>query len=459
MAKKVLIIDDSPDEAYLAAQALNQAGFSTLYQNNALEASKIIYDFVPDLIILDVLMPDMGGYELCRLIKADDVIASIPVIIYTRLQKNIDKFWAYRSGAAGFISKGEPTNSLVESAKKIIEAHPLTPECKSRIIGAKIPDNNTFANDTNDKKTLLDAFRAISESDTDEQELAIKIFRIIYPIFKYDMAALCFSDTLIFDIGDLIVEQDVFNQIKQTTGVENAKVVSKRNPLIKINDVSDFNIKYEFETDIASKPIGCLCLYVKERLNSSKIKLIDTIKTEVEHIIRTKYLKNTKQEGSADINVKKLYTQLDFDRLINHESDWHKRNNMPLGLALIEIDSLENIKNQTDEEYADIIVAKVSNILTQCLAQGEFIYRNEDNIFAILMTNSDYTRLCGALEYIKSSIEDPLLNDFEEDEAIKLNIGAIMYNENYKNHYEFIDAAYDALDEARRNSNLVVARM
>lgn len=460
MAKKVLIIDDSEQDAQIAFEAFSEAGLHAIYVNSALDAFQKVYEQVPDLIVLDILMPDLGGYELCRMFKADDVISPIPVVIYTNLEKNIDKFWAYRSGASGFVNKTEGLEKLLETSLKLMQTCVLTPEAKSLIFGSKSPTKSTSANVVSDKKLLLEGLRNIDGVSMDDEELAVKIFRTISCVFSYDLAAVCFNPvkqdkkTLLFDTTDINVDGNVFEEIKNLVSQNDCKnvaysVVCKRGKTRQISSKDDFIVRYEFETVIDSKPAGWFFLYAKNRINPSELKLVNTIRAQVEHIIRTRYLKNFKKPLADNTDVKKLYTQIDFDRLICHEADWHRRKGLPLGLALIEIDSLESIKKQVGEGYCDVLVAKLSNILTQCLCEGEFIYRSEDNIFSILMTNSDYGRMSDSLEYIKLTVEDPLFNNFEEYETIKINIGAIVYNEDCKNHYEFIDAAYDALEESR----------
>ena len=73
MAKKVLIIDDSPEDAKAVSGVFEKSGINIVHLNDAFDAMDAIYKEVPDLIVLDILMPDLGGYELCRMIKADEL--------------------------------------------------------------------------------------------------------------------------------------------------------------------------------------------------------------------------------------------------------------------------------------------------------------------------------------------------------------------------------------------------
>lgn len=470
MAKKVLIIDDIPDEAKMAASVLRNQEISVVTSSCGFDALGLVYDEVPDLIILDVLMPDIGGYELCRMLKADELAREIPVIIYTKLDKNIDKFWAYRSGANGFLNKNAPSDEFIKLCTETMKNIPVSLEVKRKLIEAKPP---VLANSLvpSKKDALIELFKNIKEIDDDPEILAIKIFHTIYVHFNYDVAMLCFNEdnkekkTLYFDITRCDADKNVYYEIQKKISPHNPDlckedIILYRDKTLKISDLSDFSLCYEYEMNTDSKTVGWMYLYAKENLNSSQLRLLGTIKSEIEHIMRLRYfhqVANGVQKG-RNSNARKLYTQSDFDKMLSYECGWHSRNDAPLGLAFIEIDSLDVIENQTGKAYRDVLVAKVSNALTGCLRDGDFIYRSEDDIFAILMTNSDNSRITQTLEFMISKIEDPILSSVNEDNNVKLNIGVLMYDKKYKNHYEFIDALYDVLDEARHTKAEIIIK-
>ena len=454
MAKKVLIIDDNKEDVKKAADVLQDEGIVCVQSSSTFDILNIIYSEVPDLIILDILMPEPGGYELCRMIKSDDNAKNIPVIMYSVLNKNIDKFWAYRSGADNYINKECSSDDFREACMGIMEKMPVSLDTKAALLGAKTKVQLSDVK-VGLKEDLVKDFSLLKELDGDVDILAIKIFKIIYRYFKYTTAAICFKDKknaehLFLDISDTLLGQDVLEKIKQKANAPSAKVdiLLKKEEKNTINSIEDYNVRYEYEINSNADSIGFLCLYAKDNLTSHELKLAGTIKDLVEHIMRLRYFKICNKDNPKDANPRKLYTQLDFDRILNYEYNWHKRNQSPMCLAFMEIESLDAIERQYGGEYRDVLLAKVSNLLSGCLSDGDFIYRSEDDIFAVLMTNSEQKRAFETLEYLVSKMQDPVSGDFSEDE-IKVKAGALMLNEKYKNHYEYIDAIYDVLEEAR----------
>lgn len=465
MAKKVLIIDDNSDDALNVSNMLRKAGMVCVYSGSTFDIQNLVYSEVPDLILLDVLMPEPGGYELCRMIKSDECAKNIPVIMYSVLNKNIDKFWAYRSGANAYIDKNSSEEDIVAVCNNIMEQMPVSLQVKTSLLNQKAKNLAVLPQGTNLKGDLIKEFNSIKEVDGDSNILSIKIFKTLYHYFKYDTALICFKDEadkaeLFFDTVNSELSCEVVENIKNRINCKNCteNVLLEKDKTFKVEKLEDFTIKYEYEINSNSKIIGNFCIYAKNNLGSQELKLVGTIKDLVEHIMRLRYFKVCSKDNPNGTNPRKMYTRLDFDRILSYEYNWHKRNSSPMCLAFMEIDSLEGLEKQFGGEYCDIIIAKISNLLSRYLSDGDFVYRNQDDIFAILMTNSDIKRSKEALEYIVSQIEDPSLTNINEDGDVSVKIGALMLAEEHKSYYEYIDAVYDVLDEVRHAKEDIVIR-
>lgn len=466
MAKKVLIIDDSNEDVKSVLNVFRESNINILHTQDPFSTLSLIYKEAPDLVILDILMPELGGYELCRMIKSDELAKEIPVVMYSRLDKNIDKFWAYRSGANAFVNKGELTQELLNVCLETIKNNPVSLEVKGKLLNAKQLNKQDGQMSVLSKEELIKDFNSIRELDSDSDILAVKIFGTIYHYFKYDCAMIGFAQNnqknIIFcDSGNYFIKNEVFEDIKKKTALDNPEisVILKKEKKDEISKIDDFCVKYEFEINVDEKTIGCLYLYAKNNMNSSELKLVSSIKDLVEHAMRLRYFKiYNSGENSKNANPKKLYTQLDFDRILSYECGWHKRNNAPLCLAFIEIESLENIENKYGNYYSDLLLARISNFLSGCMSDGDFIYRNEDNIFAILMTNSDKDVAMKKLQFLVEKIKDPKRSFMDDGEEISAVAGALMLSDVYKNHYEYIDSLYDVLDMARNSKNNIILK-
>jgi signal transduction histidine kinase len=109
----VLVAEDSPTQAELLRQALADAGYAVSVAANGLDALASARSMRPAVVITDVLMPDMDGYQLCRAIKTDPALHDVPVMLVTSLQGIDDIVTALESGADNFIRKPFDNDSLL----------------------------------------------------------------------------------------------------------------------------------------------------------------------------------------------------------------------------------------------------------------------------------------------------------------------------------------------------------
>ncbi len=105
MSFRLLLIEDSPTQLLTISKTLQAEGYSVIEARNGAEGLARAYHEAPDLIISDVVMTGINGYQLCRLVKNDPDLAAIPVILLTKLDGSVDRFWGYQSGAERYIPK------------------------------------------------------------------------------------------------------------------------------------------------------------------------------------------------------------------------------------------------------------------------------------------------------------------------------------------------------------------
>lgn len=116
--KKVLIVDDEPDTLELVKLVLESGGFETVLATNGMEALAQIEAAKPDLILLDIMMPDMDGWDVFRKIKEKRL--KIPIAILTAKAQNIDKLLGLHVlKADDYITKPFGKNELINKVRKL----------------------------------------------------------------------------------------------------------------------------------------------------------------------------------------------------------------------------------------------------------------------------------------------------------------------------------------------------
>ncbi|HEY9297529.1 MAG TPA: response regulator, partial [Phormidium sp.] len=101
----ILIVDDTPDNVRLLSTILTTEGYQVRKALNGQRAIATALEFPPNLILLDVMMPEMNGYEVCEQLKASPRTSSIPIIFLSALDDVVDKVKAFDVGAVDYITK------------------------------------------------------------------------------------------------------------------------------------------------------------------------------------------------------------------------------------------------------------------------------------------------------------------------------------------------------------------
>lgn len=117
---KVLIVEDSHTQAIQLESLLEESGFEVSVAYDGAEGLSFLKEGKPDLVISDILMPEMDGYELCRKIKEDDDLDEIPVLLLTQLNEPEDIIKGLESGADNFVTKPYDPKLLLSQIEYIL---------------------------------------------------------------------------------------------------------------------------------------------------------------------------------------------------------------------------------------------------------------------------------------------------------------------------------------------------
>lgn len=122
MSKRVLIVDDSPTEMHILTEILQKNGFTVLTATNGADGVAAAKKEKPDLVLMDVVMPGLNGFQATRQISKDPETAHIPVIIVTTKDMETDRIWGLRQGAKDYLTKPVNETNLLTTIKNLISA-------------------------------------------------------------------------------------------------------------------------------------------------------------------------------------------------------------------------------------------------------------------------------------------------------------------------------------------------
>ena len=112
--KKILIVDDSPTERHYLHEILSKGGFEVVTSDSGEDALVKARSLQPDLILMDVVMPGMNGFQATRAITRDESTKNIPVLICTTKSQETDRIWGLRQGAKDYMVKPIQSEALLK---------------------------------------------------------------------------------------------------------------------------------------------------------------------------------------------------------------------------------------------------------------------------------------------------------------------------------------------------------
>ena len=117
---KVLIVDDSPTEVHVLKTLLEKNGHDVNVAESGEEGVVIAKEILPDVVLMDVVMPGMNGFQATRQLSQQTETANTPVIIVTTKDQETDKVWAKRQGAVDYIVKPVQEKALIDALNRVL---------------------------------------------------------------------------------------------------------------------------------------------------------------------------------------------------------------------------------------------------------------------------------------------------------------------------------------------------
>ncbi len=117
---KVLVVEDSLPQREMIAGLLKKSGLNVEEAIDGAEALENIQKYSPDLVVLDIVMPKMNGYEVCRRLKSDPKTQNVPVVMCSSKGEEFDRYWGMKQGADAYISKPFDPIELIGTIRQLL---------------------------------------------------------------------------------------------------------------------------------------------------------------------------------------------------------------------------------------------------------------------------------------------------------------------------------------------------
>jgi class 3 adenylate cyclase/DNA-binding response OmpR family regulator len=234
--RRVLIFEESDIFANLLLEFLNGEVYETQRAKNGLEGIKLVYSFLPELIITAVEMPLLKGYQSARFLKSRPAVGEIPIIMFTNLGETRDKFWGEQAGADVYIEKSpENFGELSAQIQRLLSENRAIDFEAVKKEGEKVTDNSLIetVNNILDNKlfqaTLIGMLAELSSKVSSLEETVKGVFALLRNACKADMCSI-----MIKDADDALVVYNANNLGYTEAIAEDFKAIT----------IADFNTRF-----------------------------------------------------------------------------------------------------------------------------------------------------------------------------------------------------------------------
>ena len=472
MATKILLVEDSDTQLKFLREGLMENGFEVETATNGSEAYKKVYTYAPDLVLSDIMMPAIDGYQLCRMLKNMDETKKIPVILLTVLENKIDGFWGKKAGAQLFLSKSIDIRELVSNINATVRRYPVSEDYKQALREKDGADNsaqtrlNTILNDLLLKSMFSNEFRNLSDFLNYERIMVEKLFLLLSSFVEYQAAGVFFSspddfaeniiyiDTLGRNFSKSLlsdISYDFFRKMEEHKNIKNSKFEVVRMILGKELDYtfSDLSSKIIIPLIFDKKLIGGICFYSCQEVDYSSFRYFDIMISELLAIFKMKYQYTEKEFMSVLDGLTGLYNRRQFEISLEQEYNRTRRHPSDFSLAILDIDFFKKVNDNFGHQYGDYVLKTVSDLLKQSFRKTDLLYRYGGEELVIIMPETNIEGALVPVQRLRRMVEEYEFDYNGVKTNVTVSIGLTMNYQSFNSTAEILKSADDALYRAK----------
>lgn len=482
MKGKILIIDDSITQATTFKLALTKAGFDVSVARDGIQGIAMTYQTFPDIIISDIIMPEINGYQLCRVLKNDNLTKRIPIILLTSLNEKIDRFWGIKAGADSFVVKGGDLNALVYEIKNFLSTTSLLSESeRKRLVERKKIETTNIKSRVNDlldqsliESTITNEFRNLSELIHDRMFLSKGLFSLLYSILDYQIAGIYFNDQsddkklLSLSLNEIHADEGLLNGLKDDffqiahsdifTMEENFMYEyeifedhqSENN--IFIEDISQFTSKIIVPITYGKQILGGLCLYSISHNHYKEDQLIKLVAEELVLLMRLRSLYIETKILAITDGLTRLFNRRYFQDVYEREFNRSFRYKHNLSVVMIDIDHFKKLNDTYGHQLGDLVLQRVSALIRQNYRKTDCVARYGGEEFIVSLPETSIEQAMIPTSRLKERIAENEV-EWTDDTVVRVtvSIGIAQISEKVQKSQDLIKMADEALYKAKQD--------
>jgi len=442
---RVLIVDDVPANLKLLDAKLTAEYFGVLKASSGPEAIEVALREMPDIILLDVMMPGMDGFEVCRRLKAAPQTEHIPVVMVTALDQAKDRVQGLEAGADDFLTKPVNDLALFARVKSLVRLKMVTDELRMREatgqrIGALVGGSTERMLMTEPGRVLVIDDRPTSLKRTCEAlSIEHNVAVAESPDEMLQLAAIGDYDLLIVSLT--LAEHDGLRLCSQLRSLE----ATRQTPLLAIVEEGD-----------TPRLVRALDMGVNDYLVRpvDRNELVARCRTQLRRKRFQDYLREKFQQGlelAITDSLTGLYNRRYMESHLGAMVEDGLTNAKPVSLLIFDIDFFKSVNDTYGHAAGDAVLKEFSQRISQNVRGVDLACRMGGEEFVVVMPDTDLAYAKMVAERLRTRIgETPFKIDEGQDLNVTVSIGIAVVEGAGDTAEKLIERADAALYRAKR---------
>ncbi len=478
--KPLVLVIHQDEEVVAACRAtLEKHGFEIEAGKDGNAGIQKIYQLIPDVIVVGTSVPELNGYQVCRLIKNDPVMKKIPVILLMDAVEKMDRFWGIKAGADDFLYKDEIAAKLLRKTQMVLEIYDRMDINEKRILQAnneKNPFNirtrlNQILDATLVESTLMVEFRSLADLVHNPSLLNYMLCSLMESIIEYDAAAIFYNDD---NKGPRAVSFHLTGSEKQPTaqvekmmgrffnqfrnrGLTPTQLELQESDVIGTLDdeaePTEYETVYTKEVYIDGRLIGAFSLYSKQKVDYSNIFPIHLIENELRLLMKLRHLYSQAEMLAITDSLTGLFNHRHFMATLQREFKSSKRYEAELSLALIGVDNFKQLNDEWGHACGDEILKHVARLIEQCFRSVDIMARFGGKHLAVILPQTPCDQALVALERFQKEVAELPLAWQNSQINLTVSCGLVSIHPDMETTSDFIKQAEEAWTSARAHGS------
>ncbi len=478
---KVLVAEDTPTQAAMVKLALQRLGHEVVLARDGIDAIEKAYLERPDLIVSDVVMPRLNGYQVCRLLKDDRQTSSIPVVLLTSLEERQDMFWGLKSGADKYVTKGGDIPGLVREIQDFLEdwyrdrepvarkegseAGGLGFDVMERVI--RLLERNLF------ESTVVSEIQNLVNTLDDYGKTISSVLEILSRVIDYHAGCILLLGEESSELH-FLVNRPVGENFLDELAKRAAESIAARTGTIAtdgaVREVHDPQgvLQGGGEPDVEvrslrtwplrtkGRPSGVIALAAAEEgvFTERTEQIFEIIAMQANIVIDYAGLYERTKQLSITDGLTKVYNHRYFQEQLLREFSRAQRQNSVLSLVLLDIDHFKKFNDTYGHQQGDTVLKELGKVLQSSIRSCDILARYGGEEFAIIMPDTELAICAKAAERLRKTVESHAVPGQEQilKVTISMGVATVPHPEGaIESPSELISAADQALYRAKEN--------